>query len=86
MRVCLWDLSEGRAEVSESLWTGSVGFCQCSTLETGQGAWLLACPGEQTEEVRAHAYTRMCSVKGVLRGDPLFRTLEVDGSNPHLVE
>ncbi|CAL8329257.1 unnamed protein product [Arctogadus glacialis] len=65
MRVCLWDLSEGRAEVSESLWTGSVGFCQCSTLETGQGAWLLACPGEQTEEIKIFALpgkTLVCSL------------------------
>ncbi|KAF3850569.1 hypothetical protein F7725_012341, partial [Dissostichus mawsoni] len=33
MRVCLWDLSEGRRAVLDSLWTGSVGFCQCSLLE-----------------------------------------------------
>ncbi|KAM4617038.1 guanine nucleotide-binding protein subunit beta-like protein 1 [Polymixia lowei] len=52
MRVCLWDLSEGRHDVSDSVWTGSVGFCQCSLLETGPGAQLLAYPGQQTEEIK----------------------------------
>lgn len=65
MRVCLWDLGEGRAEVSDTLWTGSVGFCQCSSLETGPGAWLLACPGEQAEEIKIMALpskTLVCSL------------------------
>ncbi|KAM3867919.1 guanine nucleotide-binding protein subunit beta-like protein 1 [Diretmus argenteus] len=52
MRVCLWDLSEGRGEVTDSVWTGNVGFCQCSVLETSPGSWLLAYPGQQTEEIR----------------------------------
>lgn len=52
MRVCVWDLSEGRSQVVDSVWTGSVGFCQCSTLETNPGSFLLAFAGEQTEEVR----------------------------------
>lgn len=52
MRVCLWDLSEGRGELVDSVWTGSVGFCQCSMLETSPGMCLLAFAGEQTEEVR----------------------------------
>uniref|UniRef100_A0A3Q3XBA2 Uncharacterized protein n=1 Tax=Mola mola TaxID=94237 RepID=A0A3Q3XBA2_MOLML len=52
MQVCLWDLSEGRCEVVDSVWTGSVGFCQCSTLETSPGNFLLAFAGEQTEEIK----------------------------------
>ncbi|XP_076006765.1 guanine nucleotide-binding protein subunit beta-like protein 1 [Genypterus blacodes] len=52
MRVCLWDLSEGRSEVTDSVWTGSVGFCQCSLLETGPASRLLACPGAQTQEIK----------------------------------
>ncbi|XP_010778144.1 guanine nucleotide-binding protein subunit beta-like protein 1 [Notothenia coriiceps] len=52
MRVCLWDLSEGRRAVLDSLWTGSVGFCQCSLLEMSTGTHLLAFAGQQTEEVR----------------------------------
>ncbi|XP_068422665.1 guanine nucleotide-binding protein subunit beta-like protein 1 isoform X2 [Clinocottus analis] len=50
MQVCLWDLSEGRSEVMDSVWTGSVGFCQCSMLETSPGTRLLAFAGQQTEE------------------------------------
>ncbi|KAM6965583.1 guanine nucleotide-binding protein subunit beta-like protein 1 isoform 2-T2 [Aplochiton taeniatus] len=49
-RVCMWDLSEGRSEVTESVWTGSVGFCHCSLLEINSGSWLLAHPGERMEE------------------------------------
>lgn len=52
MQICLWDLAEGRTDVVDCIWTGSVGFCQCSTLETSPGKWLLAFPGDQTEEVR----------------------------------
>ncbi|XP_014026398.1 guanine nucleotide-binding protein subunit beta-like protein 1 isoform X2 [Salmo salar] len=50
MRVCLWDLAEGRGDVTDALWTGSVGFCRCSLLETGPGRWLLAHAGEAMEE------------------------------------
>lgn len=52
MQMCLWDLSEGRSDVADSVWTGSVGFCQSSVLEMSPGKWLLAFAGEQTEEVR----------------------------------
>lgn len=51
MRVCLWDLSEGRSELVDTVQTGSVGFCQCSTLETSPKNYLLALPGQETEEV-----------------------------------
>lgn len=56
MQVCLWDLSEGRSEVVDSVWTGSVGFCHCSMLERSPGSSLLAFAGKETEEVR----TFMC--------------------------
>lgn len=52
MRLCLWDVNEGRSQVVDSLWTGSVGFCQGSLLQSGSGSYLLAFPGEQTEEIR----------------------------------
>ncbi|CAN9513556.1 unnamed protein product [Ophioblennius macclurei] len=52
LQVCLWDLSEGRSELLDALWSGSVGFCQCSTLETATNNYLLAYPGQQTEEIR----------------------------------
>uniref|UniRef100_A0A1A8HYC3 Guanine nucleotide binding protein (G protein), beta polypeptide 1-like n=1 Tax=Nothobranchius kuhntae TaxID=321403 RepID=A0A1A8HYC3_NOTKU len=52
MQVCLWDLNEGRSELLESVWTGSVGFCQCSLLETSPTNYLLAFAGQQTEEIK----------------------------------
>ncbi|XP_027888962.1 guanine nucleotide-binding protein subunit beta-like protein 1 [Xiphophorus couchianus] len=52
MRVCLWDLTEGRIEALDSVWTGSVGFCQCSVLETSPSSYLLAFAGPQTEEIK----------------------------------
>uniref|UniRef100_H3DH85 Guanine nucleotide binding protein (G protein), beta polypeptide 1-like n=1 Tax=Tetraodon nigroviridis TaxID=99883 RepID=H3DH85_TETNG len=52
MQVCLWDLSEGRSHVVDSVWTGSVGFCQCSVLERSPGSSLLAFAGKETEEIK----------------------------------
>lgn len=52
MQVNLWDLSEGRSDVVDSMWTGSVGFCQCSLLEMRPGTFLLAFAGQQTEEIK----------------------------------
>uniref|UniRef100_A0A147B6I8 Guanine nucleotide binding protein (G protein), beta polypeptide 1-like n=1 Tax=Fundulus heteroclitus TaxID=8078 RepID=A0A147B6I8_FUNHE len=52
MQVCLWDLKDGRSEVVDSVWTGSVGFCQCSVLETSPSNFLLAFAGPQTEEIK----------------------------------
>ncbi|MEQ2287152.1 hypothetical protein AMECASPLE_009537 [Ameca splendens] len=52
MQVCLWDLKEGRSEAVDSVWTGSVGFCQCSLLETSPSNYLLAFAGSQTEEIK----------------------------------
>lgn len=51
MRVCVWDLSEDRSTVTDSLLTGSVGFSQCSLLESRPGSALLAHPTEHMEEV-----------------------------------
>ncbi|XP_028852972.1 guanine nucleotide-binding protein subunit beta-like protein 1 [Denticeps clupeoides] len=52
MRVCLWSLAEGRADVTDSLFADSVGFCQCSLMQGGQGTWLLAHPTDCMEEVK----------------------------------
>ncbi|XP_037114687.1 guanine nucleotide-binding protein subunit beta-like protein 1 isoform X1 [Syngnathus acus] len=64
-RVCLWNLSQGRSELMDSLSTGSVGFCQCSLLETGMKTCLLAFAGQQTEElkiVELPSKTLVCSL------------------------
>ncbi|XP_033899500.2 guanine nucleotide-binding protein subunit beta-like protein 1 isoform X3 [Acipenser ruthenus] len=45
LRVCMWDLAEGRSVVTDSILTESVGFCQCSLLDREGGHWLLAVPG-----------------------------------------
>ncbi|KAL1273832.1 hypothetical protein QQF64_026646, partial [Cirrhinus molitorella] len=66
MRVCMWDLSEDRSTVTDSLLTGSVGFCQCSLLETQPGAALLAHPTEHMEEVSVvemRSWTPVCTLK-----------------------
>lgn len=55
MQVCLWDLSEGRSNMVDSVWTGSAGFCQSSMLERSPGSSLLAFAGKETEEVRLFA-------------------------------
>ncbi|MEQ2249944.1 hypothetical protein ILYODFUR_034747 [Ilyodon furcidens] len=60
MQVCLWDLKEGRSEAVDSVWTGSVGFCQCSLLETSPSNYLLAFAGSQTEEVRRQPQGVFC--------------------------
>ncbi|XP_051552696.1 guanine nucleotide-binding protein subunit beta-like protein 1 isoform X1 [Myxocyprinus asiaticus] len=66
MQVCLWDMSEGRSTVTDSLLTGSVGFCQCSLLETCAGSTLLAHPTEQMEDVSVvemRSWTPVCTLK-----------------------
>ncbi|XP_066513711.1 guanine nucleotide-binding protein subunit beta-like protein 1 [Hoplias malabaricus] len=65
MRVCLWDLKEGRNGVTHTLHTGSVGFCQCSVLETETNKTLLALPAEHTEEIKVvelFTQTPICSL------------------------
>uniref|UniRef100_A0A2I4C276 Guanine nucleotide-binding protein subunit beta-like protein 1 n=1 Tax=Austrofundulus limnaeus TaxID=52670 RepID=A0A2I4C276_AUSLI len=52
LQVCLWDLRDGGCELLDSVWTGSVGFCQCSLLETSSTNHLLAFAGQQTEEIK----------------------------------
>ncbi|NP_001013526.1 guanine nucleotide-binding protein subunit beta-like protein 1 [Danio rerio] len=66
MRVCVWDLSEGRSAVTDSLHTGSVGFCQCSLLGSRLGSTLLAHPTQHMEEVSVvemSSWTQVCSLK-----------------------
>ncbi|KAL7836912.1 hypothetical protein AOLI_G00281960 [Acnodon oligacanthus] len=65
MRVCMWDLHEGRNTITHSLRTGSVGFCQCSLLEAEANKTLLALPAEHTEEIKVmelDSQTPVCSL------------------------
>ncbi|XP_077164166.1 guanine nucleotide-binding protein subunit beta-like protein 1 isoform X2 [Paroedura picta] len=48
--VCLWDLAEGRKDVTETVCTEHVGFCKCSLLKVAERRWLMAMPGKDLEE------------------------------------
>ncbi|XP_027715235.1 guanine nucleotide-binding protein subunit beta-like protein 1 isoform X2 [Vombatus ursinus] len=51
LKLCLWDLAEGRNAPVDSLSLDSVGFCKGSVLTEGtQGCWLLAVPGKDMDE------------------------------------
>ncbi|KAI2596696.1 G protein subunit beta 1 like, partial [Homo sapiens] len=45
LKLCLWDLAEGRSAVVDSVCLESVGFCRSSILAGGQPRWTLAVPG-----------------------------------------
>ncbi|XP_074062594.1 guanine nucleotide-binding protein subunit beta-like protein 1 isoform X2 [Macrotis lagotis] len=51
LKLCLWDLAEGRNAPVDSLSLDSVGFCKGSILTEGtQRCWLLAVPGKGMDE------------------------------------
>ncbi|KAG2471048.1 TRXR2 reductase, partial [Polypterus senegalus] len=50
LRLCLWDLAEGRCAVTDTIEAGNVGFCQCSLLDRGSSQKLLAVPGSCSDE------------------------------------
>ncbi|KAK2500584.1 hypothetical protein MC885_000926 [Smutsia gigantea] len=50
LRVCLWDLAEGRNTVVDSVYLESVGFCRSSVLAGGRQCWMLATPGRGSDE------------------------------------
>lgn len=51
LKLCLWDLAEGRNAVTDSVHLESMGFCRSSILTRGQGHWMLAMPGSGSDEV-----------------------------------
>lgn len=53
LKLCLWDLAEGRNAVVDSVGLESVGFCRGSVLARGQQRWMLAVPGRGSDEVSA---------------------------------
>ncbi|GAB1300094.1 Guanine nucleotide-binding protein subunit beta-like protein 1 [Apodemus speciosus] len=50
LRLCLWDLAEGRSTVMDSVHLDSVGFCRGSILVRGGPCWMLAVPGKGSDE------------------------------------
>ncbi|XP_039627446.1 guanine nucleotide-binding protein subunit beta-like protein 1 isoform X1 [Polypterus senegalus] len=70
LRLCLWDLAEGRCAVTDTIEAGNVGFCQCSLLDRGSSQKLLAVPGSCSDEVQIlDLATRMkvCTLKPSLK-------------------
>lgn len=61
LKLCLWDLAEGRSAVVDSVCLESVGFCRSSILAGGQPRWTLAVPGKGSDEVRASLPEAPCS-------------------------
>lgn len=51
LKLCLWDLAEGRNAVVDSMRLESMGFCRSTVLARGQRHWMLAMPGRGSDEV-----------------------------------
>ncbi|KAJ8776709.1 hypothetical protein J1605_015298 [Eschrichtius robustus] len=51
LKLCVWDLAEGRNAVVDSVLLESVGFCRGSVLAGGLQRWMLAVPGRGSDEV-----------------------------------
>ncbi|XP_075424673.1 guanine nucleotide-binding protein subunit beta-like protein 1 [Ascaphus truei] len=52
LRICTWNLAEGRNELTDSIYMASVGFCKCSLLKTISEGHLLAVPGRDNSQVQ----------------------------------
>ncbi|XP_065746559.1 guanine nucleotide-binding protein subunit beta-like protein 1 [Phocoena phocoena] len=50
LKLCVWDLAEGRNTVVDSVLLESVGFCRGSVLAAGLQRWMLAVPGRGIDE------------------------------------
>ncbi|XP_020852164.1 guanine nucleotide-binding protein subunit beta-like protein 1 isoform X3 [Phascolarctos cinereus] len=94
LKLCLWDLAEGRNAPVDSLSLDSVGFCKGSVLTEGtQGCWLLAVPGKGMDEVQVldmPSKTSVCTLKpeaGAKAGMPMCLELwkPPSGSGPLLL-
>ncbi|XP_043924631.1 guanine nucleotide-binding protein subunit beta-like protein 1 [Protopterus annectens] len=65
-QVCLWNIDEGREQVTDSIFTESVGFCRCSLLSLEPGQWMLAVPSGNMSEVQIlnlPSKTRVCTLE-----------------------
>ncbi|KAF6081292.1 G protein subunit beta 1 like [Phyllostomus discolor] len=66
LRLCLWDLAEGRNAVVDSVGLESVGFCKGSLLARGPQRWTLAVPGRGSDEIQIlemPSKTSVCTLK-----------------------
>ncbi|XP_070131267.1 guanine nucleotide-binding protein subunit beta-like protein 1 isoform X3 [Equus caballus] len=53
LKLCLWDLGEGRNAVVDSVRLESIGFCRGSVLARGHQHWTLAVPGRGSDEANS---------------------------------
>ncbi|VFV29526.1 guanine nucleotide-binding protein [Lynx pardinus] len=66
LKLCLWDLAEGRNAVVDSMRLESMGFCRSTVLARGQRHWMLAMPGRGSDEVQIlemPSKTSVCTLK-----------------------
>ncbi|KAM5310737.1 guanine nucleotide-binding protein subunit beta-like protein 1 isoform 1-T2 [Glossophaga mutica] len=66
LRLCLWDLAEGRNAIVDSVGLESVGFCKGSLLARGPQRWILAVPGRDSDEIQIlemPSKTSVCTLK-----------------------
>ncbi|KAM9194965.1 guanine nucleotide-binding protein subunit beta-like protein 1 isoform 2-T2 [Dugong dugon] len=66
LRLCLWDLAEGRNAVVDSVRLESVGFCRSTVLARAQPRWMVAMPGRGSDEVEIlemPSKTSVCTLK-----------------------
>uniref|UniRef100_G3TLM6 G protein subunit beta 1 like n=1 Tax=Loxodonta africana TaxID=9785 RepID=G3TLM6_LOXAF len=66
LRLCLWDLAEGRNAVVDSVRLESMGFCRSTVLAGAQPRWMLAMPGRGNDEVEIlemPSKTSVCTLK-----------------------
>ncbi|MBV94921.1 Guanine nucleotide-binding protein subunit beta-like protein 1, partial [Eschrichtius robustus] len=73
LKLCVWDLAEGRNAVVDSVLLESVGFCRGSVLAGGLQRWMLAVPGRGSDEVQIlemPSKTSVCSLKPEAQARP----------------
>lgn len=66
LKLCLWDLAEGRNTVMDFVYLENMGFCKASILAGGQQRWTLALPGRGNDEVQIlemPSKTSVCTLK-----------------------
>ncbi|XP_061025837.1 guanine nucleotide-binding protein subunit beta-like protein 1 [Eubalaena glacialis] len=89
LKLCVWDLAEGRNAVVDSVLLESVGFCRGSVLAGGLQRWMLAVPGRGSDEVQIlemPSKTSVCSLKPEAQarlGMPMCLQLWQADSSPH---
>lgn len=89
LRLCVWELAEGRNTVVDTVHLDSVGFCRSTVLASSPQRWTLAMPGKGGDEVQVlelPSKTPVCSLTpeaGAKPGMPMCLQLWQAASSPH---